>query len=182
MRINNYVQFCILTCLGLMLFSCSNNAEKGEIIKDFGSTFEVENPDFETVTAQDFKVVFDVGRQFDNPKKVNPLFNTAARYLNMHAKAGVPKENMKVALVVHGSAAIDLLKNSEYRKRYQIDNPNLPLLTALKKAGVDVILCGQTAAHRKIDKGDIHQDVQIALSAMTALVTLQNLEYRLINF
>lgn len=165
-----------------LLFSCTNKVEKGIIIPEFGTTYDVENPDFETITAQDYKVVFDVGRQFDDPKKVNPLFNTAARYLNMHAKAGVPKENIKVALVVHGGAANDLLRNSKYNELYQTDNPNLPLLTALNKAGVEIILCGQTAAHRKIVKNDVHENVQFALSAMTALVTLQNLEYQLINF
>lgn len=182
MQNKSHSKIVILLISFTLLLSCSTKTEKGTIIPEFGTTYEVKNPDFETVTAQDFKVVFDIGRQFDNPKKVNPLFNTAARYLNMHAKAGVPKENMKVALVVHGAAANDLLNNSKYNELYQTDNPNLPLLTALNKAGVAIILCGQTAAHRKINKDDVHENVQFALSAMTALVTLQNLEYRLINF
>lgn len=177
-----HLQKWLIIGVVLCCVSCAKEINKERIIEGYGTTYDVVNPNFETITAQDYKVVFDIGRQFEKPDKVNPLFNTAARYLNMHAKAGVPKDNMKVALVVHGSAALDLLNNAEYQKKYKTKNPNLPLLSELNKAGVEIILCGQTAAHRNIKKETIHPDVKIALSAMTALVTLQNLEYRLINF
>jgi intracellular sulfur oxidation DsrE/DsrF family protein len=130
----------------------------------------------------DLKVVFDIGRRFNDNTKINPLFNTAARYLNMHADAGVPLEKLHVALVIHGAAANDILKDVQYKAKYNIDNPNTPLLSALAEKGVKIILCGQTAEHRSIGKKDIHSKVQIALSAMTALVQLQNENYRLINF
>ncbi len=176
-----YATLFILAILPGLLF-CQNESKKGNTIKEFGKTYEVTNPDFKTDTKNEMKVVFDIGRSFDDSTKVNPLINTAARYLNMHANAGVSSENMKIALVIHGNAANDLLNNKKYIKKFGISNPNTPLISALTEKGVQVILCGQTAAYRNISKSDVHPNIQLALSAMTALVQLQNEHYRLINF
>ena len=160
--------------------------EAGNVINDFGKTYIVESPDFKTNTTETLKVVFDVGRSFDNPSKPNPLIETAARFLNMHEKAGVSIENMEVALVIHGAAANDLLIAEAYKEHNKLEtqdyNPNGKLITALAEKGVTIILCGQTAAHRNITKENLHPDVKLALSAMTALVQLQNDGFRLINF
>ncbi|MDY8135485.1 DsrE family protein [Aquimarina sp. 2201CG5-10] len=154
----------------------------GKIISEYGKTYQVQAPDFKTDIHSDLKAVFDIGRSFNDSTKVNPLINTAARYLNMHTESGVPFKNLKVALVIHGSAAFDILNNQMYKKKYGIDNPNAPLIKALSEKGVQIILCGQTAAYRKIIKKDVLPEIQFALSAMTALVQLQNNNYRLINF
>ncbi|GAA4272295.1 hypothetical protein GCM10022258_15890 [Aquimarina gracilis] len=156
--------------------------KKGAVISNYGKTYEVSSPDFKTDLQSDLKVVFDVGRTFEDNTKVNPLFNTAARYLNMHVDAGVSHEKLKVALVIHGSAAYDILNNAKYQEKYKVDNPNADLIAALSEKGVQIILCGQTAAYRQITKEDALPEIKFALSAMTALVQLQNENYRLINF
>ncbi|WP_378172690.1 DsrE family protein [Aquimarina sp. SS2-1] len=171
----------LLLALPAVIF-CQKEFKTGSVITDFGKTYEVKNPDFKTDIKNDLTVVFDIGRSFGDSTKVNPLINTAARYLNMHTNAGVPIKNLKVALVIHGSAANELLNNKSYQEKYGIDNPNTPLISALAEKGVQIILCGQTAAYRNISKSDVHPNIQIALSAMTALVQLQNNNYRLINF
>ena len=176
----------LLFCFSLISSVLAQKPQQGQVITDFGKTYNVPNPDFKTNINAPFKVVFDVGRNIDNPSQINPLLETAARFINMHKKSGVPLSSIQVALVVHGSAANDLLNKDEYNKRYEtneiIDNPNTPLICALNDSGVQIILCGQTAAFRKITKKILHPDVKIALSAMTALVQLQNDGYRLINF
>ncbi len=172
------VSYCILILLPVVLFS----QKEGKIITEYGKTFNVVQPDFKTDKNSEFKAVFDVGRTFKDSSKVNALINTAARYLNMHVGAGVPFDKLKVALVIHGSAANDILNNTKYKAKYGIDNPNAGLVSALSEKGVQIILCGQTAAHRNITKQDALPEIKFALSAMTALVQLQNENYRLINF
>ncbi|MFD2834340.1 DsrE family protein [Gramella sp. AN32] len=177
-------KFLLLMLIPLSSFiTNAQKPENGDLIPDFGKTIPIESPDFKTDTLHDMKVVFDVGRSFE-ASEVNKLIETVARYLNMHEKAGVHPENMKVAIVVHGAAPNDLLLNEYYIQRFkdQTSNPNLPLLDALAKNDVQIIVCGQSATAKGINKEMVHKDVQFALSAMTALVQLQNDNYRLIAF
>ncbi|WP_299261463.1 DsrE family protein [uncultured Aquimarina sp.] len=174
--------FLILLALLPGILFCQKESKPGSVITEFGKTYEVDNPDFKTNKTIELKAVFDVGRSFGDSTKVNPLINTAARYLNMHDNAGVPLDNLKVALVIHGSAANDILNNKNYKTKFGLNNPNDPLISALTKKGVQIILCGQTAAYRNISKSDVHPNIKFTLSAMTALVQLQNKNYKLINF
>ncbi|WP_108805539.1 DsrE family protein [Aquimarina sp. Aq107] len=174
--------FLFLLALQPGILFCQKEPKKGTIITEYGKTYDVKNPDFKTDLTNNLKAVFDVGRSFGDSTKVNPLINTAARYLNMHANAGVSVKKLKVALVIHGSAANDILNDENYNSKFGINNPNTALISALTEKGVQVILCGQTAAHRNISKSDTHPKVKFSLSAMTALVQLQNKDFRLINF
>ncbi|MBP7779856.1 MAG: DsrE family protein [Acidobacteria bacterium] len=145
---------------------------KGPIIADFGPVYAVPDPGLATPMLQELKLRFDVSETADDPKALSARLETAARFLNMHGKAGVSPERLKVAIVVHGTASKDVLSNDAYRKRHGIDNPNLPLLLALKKAGVRIYLCGQSAGSRGIAASEIAAPVEMALSAMTAHLVL----------
>lgn len=171
----------ILIILPTVLFS-QKELKTGDVIKEYGKTYTIEHTDFKTDTIHDLKVVFDIAQSSKDHTKVNPLINTAARYLNMHVDAGVSIKNLKVALVIHGDASNDILNDINYTAKFGLKNPNTPLLSSLTEHGVQVILCGQTAAYRNITKPDVHPNVQFALSAMTALVQLQNENYKFINF
>lgn len=56
-------------------------------------------------------------------------------------------------------------------------NPNLPLIEALKKAGVTVSVCGQAVAEHHFDYGWIANDVTLALSGLTTVTTLESQGY-----
>lgn len=154
----------------------------GPVIADYGAVFAIENPDFKIAMDREFKAVFDVMESPETHGSVNAGLETAARFLNMHARAGIPVEQLKVALVVHHAASKDILSDVAYRKRYGTDNPNQKLVQAILGAGGQVILCGQSAAGRGIAREEPIPNVQLALSAMTALIQLQDEGYRLIKF
>tara|TARA_R110002051_G_scaffold74908_1_gene136496 strand:+ start:7097 stop:7636 length:540 start_codon:yes stop_codon:yes gene_type:complete len=172
----------LLFYFSIISFSIAQEKVSGPIIPDFGTVYEVDNVDFKLDIHQEFKAVFDVMDTPEGHKKRNAYIETAARFLNMHVQAGMPLEQLKVAIVVHNLAVKDLLSNEAYRKRYNIDNPNLNLITALLDAGGQIIICGQSAISREISKEELIDGVQLSLSAMTALVQLQNNDYRLIKF
>jgi intracellular sulfur oxidation DsrE/DsrF family protein len=164
-------------------FAIESQAPKtGPVVAEFGPVYEVSKPDFETPIDQDYKVVFDVVSAPEDLSRVNPSIETAARFLNMHAAAGVPVERMHVAVVLHGAAGKYALEQDGFRKRFGRDNPSLTLLEQLRDAGVRVILCGQTAASRGFPRDELSGSVELALSAMTALITLQRDGYELIAF
>ena len=154
----------------------------GPVITGYGPHYPVAAPGFATITDSDYRVVFDVARSDQDADTVNPRIETAARFLNMHAANGVNPARMRLALVIHGAAAGDVLSDSAYKQRNGIANPNAPLIAQLADAGVEFIVCGQTAAYRGFSAEEFAPNVKQALSAMTALVTLQNNGYALIQF
>ncbi len=168
----------LLACTPL----CSQTKESGPIITGYGEVWSIENPDFKTYPSKEYKAVFDIMNSPETPDQLNKSIETAARFLNMHAQSGVPLSNLKVALVVHNMATKDLLKNSEYRSRYDTDNPNEELIKKLLDAGVTVVLCGQSSISRNVPVSDTIDGVELALSAMTALIQLQDDGYQLIKF
>lgn len=150
----------------------------GPVIEGFGAVFSIENPDFVTPLDREFKVVFDVSQAPEDRATLNRYINSVARFLNMHGQAGVPVENMHVALVLHGSAAKAVLTDEAYRARYGVDNPDRELLQALHHAGVRIVICGQSAASRGFPREEFLPEVELALSAMTAMVVLQGEGYQ----
>lgn len=174
--------FLVLFITFSSLISSQNNRIKGKIIKNFGETFDVKNVDIKTDITKEFKVIFDVSTSSKKTNVINKNIVTAARFLNMHANAGMKPEQLKVAITIHGGAWKDVLNDDAYFKRYGVKNPNSLLIKELKNAGVDIIICGQTASYREIDKKVILPEVKFALSAMTALLQYQNIGYTFIKF
>lgn len=174
----------LVAVLFLPLLAAPVSAQRadGPVIRSAGSVFAVPEPDFETPVDTDYRVVWDVRVGADSPDEVNQGLNTVARFLNMHARAGVPLERMDLAVVVHGTAGKDLLEDGPYRDAYGVDNPNRALLRELDAAGVRIIICGQTAVARGLPWDDLVPEAEVALSAMTAHAVLQGQGYTLNPF
>jgi len=147
---------------------------RGPVIADYGPVADV--PDAQPIPADThFKVIFDVSEAAANGQ-VNGGIESAARFLNMHARAGIPVENINIAIVVRGSAARDLTLHPRPGR----DNPNAPLIAALIANHVDIYVCGQAAAHAGIHTSDLLPGVHVALSALTEFALLQQQGYTLI--
>jgi intracellular sulfur oxidation DsrE/DsrF family protein len=153
----------------------------GPVITDFGRTAPVET-DFKIPKRAKFKVLYDT-KDATKPGEVNKSLTTAARFLNMHAKAGVPEKNMKLAVVFHGKGSFDLTRAEYYGSKYdEAENANAAIIKALLDKDVRIILCGQTAAFYGIKNEDLLPGVEMALSAMTAHAVLQQEGYTLNGF
>lgn len=153
----------------------------GPIFPEFGKIATIDS-DMKLPKRLRLKVSFDAAK----PGKVgatNKSFESIARFINMHAEAGVPLKRMDVALVVHGGAAHDLAGNAHYRAKYDgASNANAALIKALTEKGVKIYLCGQSAAYHDIEKSSLLPGVDMALSAMTAHAILQQDGYTLNPF
>lgn len=155
-----------------------------------GPVFADEGPNAEIASTMPipaeamFMVAMDVAERTSDGDAPNRTLISAARLINMHARAGVPVERTKVAVVVHGAAALDLLSEEAYAARFDgAANPNAAIIEALTSQGVRVILCGQSGAAQGIDETrDLAPGVEVALSAMTAHALLQQSGYTLNPF
>ena len=56
------------------------------------------------------------------------------------------------------------------------------MIRALFNSGAEIIFCGQSSVSRGFPRSETIEGVQLGLSAMTALIQLQNEGYRLIKF
>ncbi|WP_066961353.1 DsrE family protein [Microbulbifer sp. Q7] len=170
----------LLTILLNSPLALSAEFSKGPVIKNYGGVAEVKQT--VPLSGQErFKVVFDVSDQGDKDK-ANRRFESLARFLNMQARAGVPPEQIALALVVHGKAGFDLLNDQQFEEKFGAKNPNAPLLKALQEHGVTIHLCGQSAAYHRIENTHLLPGINMALSAMTANALLQQQGYTLNPF
>jgi len=169
-------------CAGVYAQQPAAEFTPGPMIEGYGRNAPVADLDFPAREGHVYKVVFDVSDGPEDPATPNRGFDTPARFLNMHARAGTPAEDLHVAVVVHGQAARGLQKNAAYKAQTGVDNPNIELLERLTAAGVEVVLCGQTAAYYGYSKDKLLPGVKTALSAMTALSVLQSQGYTLNPF
>jgi intracellular sulfur oxidation DsrE/DsrF family protein len=125
-----------------------------------------------------YRVLFDMASAPAKPNDINPILQTAARYLNTLAKAGVPAQRRRIAVIVHQGGTPAVLKNEAYKTRNGgQDNPNIAIIQALAKAGVEFHVCGQAVLGAKIDPKDIQPEIQIDLWALTTIVELEQHGY-----
>lgn len=153
----------------------------GPVFESFGPTAKVET-NIPIPEETMFKIAFDVTEKAE-PEKLNRSFESAARFINMHVAAGVPEKNIKLVIVVHGGAAIDLTSDAMFKSRNEgAANPSAAALAEMQKHGVEFHLCGQSAAAHKITNVDLLPGVKMSLSAMTSHALLQQQGYTLNPF
>lgn len=163
---------------------CAQQVEPtmGPAVQGYGPVYAVPEGVFKLSNDRHYKVSKDVSATADDPQALNRSIESAARFLNMQAQHGTAPEQIDMAVVVHGAAIKDLLTDGAYRKRFGVANPNTGLLSGLSGAGVQIFLCGQTAAARGFSPEELRADVRLALSAMAAHVQLQSDGFTLIPF
>lgn len=176
----------ILACMLIMGLGCAQApAETGEswknpIIEEYGKVRPYPDSAVQPEPGREYKILFDVTEAADSPDKVNPGFEHVARLINLFAWSGVPVEELKIVLVVHGSATSSVLQDEHYRKEHQVANPNTGLIAALKQAGVTLYVCGQALAHNGFETVWVNPDVTLSLAALTVLPLYQLEGYVLI--
>jgi intracellular sulfur oxidation DsrE/DsrF family protein len=149
----------------------SNSFTPGPVIEDYGPVADVDitAPVPEGVALRHS---FDVAKRADHGEP-NRTLVSAARFINMHARAGVGVDHIKVAVVVHGTAVHDVSGEA---------SRSTGLVAALIDHGVRIYVCGQSAAYYDVTTDDLLPGVEMALSAMTVHALLQQQGYSLNPF
>ncbi len=149
----------------------------GPVFTEFGPVADVPDADFTIPEDASFHVAFDVSGAAEEGK-LNRGFESAARFINMNARAGVEPMENRAALVVHGPAALDLLTDAAWVARDRGEaNPSGAMVREMIDHGVRFIVCGQSAAGQGVAKSELILGVELALSAMTAHALLQQHGY-----
>lgn len=171
----------LLGLLALSTIVFSDEPSLGPVIEGYGPTYPIDNRDVALEDGFVYRAVFDAARYSEDVTSLNPRLISVARFLNMHARNGVPLENIELAVVVHGAAVKNFLQHDAYQARYRVDNPNLELVMKLHDAGVRFFICGQSMAFGDVAKSELASPARVALSAMTVLTVLQSNDYALLQ-
>jgi len=144
----------------------------GPAIPDFGPIAAIDN-EMPIPEGTEFRISYDTNTRAEDGE-LNSTLTGAARFINMHAAAGVPVEDIHLAVVIHGQALHDVTTATA--------GPNADLVAALVEHGVDIYVCGQSAVWYDVDNDELLPGVTMALSAMTAHALLQQRGYTLNPF
>jgi intracellular sulfur oxidation DsrE/DsrF family protein len=167
----------VLTCSSLI-------AQEAQfpIVKGFGGIYEVPEATERPDPSLEYKILIDLISGTETPENVNRYVDNVARLMNLHGLAGVPKERLHVKVVVHGGAIFSILNNEKYQERFKVDNPNAPVFAALREAGADILVCGQSMIVRGLKKDDLVEGVEVAHSMLTTATTYVPQGYVMLRF
>ena len=150
----------------------------GPVITAYGGVAPVD-VEMAIPEGTEFRVVFDISNVAE-AGEVNRQLVSAARFLNMHVAAGIPEDQIHLAIVVHGGAVQDVSQINAYAPG---ETPaNTELVAELVAHGVEIYVCGQSAAYHDVTNDDLMPGVTMALSAMTAHALLQQRDYTINPF
>ena len=123
-------------------------------------------PDAAEPPREGAKVLLDLTSDEKKGEVLKGL-DRAATIANLYEQAGVgPSKGMR--LVAHGPATKAVLTDEAYARHGDgIGNPNRELIRHLRKAGVEVYVCGQALARQRFRTDEVSPDVTVAVSAAT---------------
>ncbi|MCA6078879.1 DsrE family protein [Fulvivirga sedimenti] len=147
----------------------------------FMGVIKTENTSLTYNEDIEYKVVIDVYDRIKDSTQINDALREAARTYNLNVANGVPAEKLKMAVVVHGGACQAILDDATYQDKYGVPNPNIPLIARMSEDGVKFYVCAQSIGILQIPRESLAPQIEVSLSAKTALITLDQMGYSYLN-
>jgi intracellular sulfur oxidation DsrE/DsrF family protein len=155
--------------VGALVAPGSLAAQSGEaLIRKLGAGPAQAAPTFPAPKDLHYRVAWHATQAPDSAHQIVAGFRSPANFLVMTDDNGVPRRNVHLALIVHGTATKSLLNNAAYKAMTGSDNASIPLLEALHEAGVEVVVCGVALVNRKVPRDQLLPFVKVATSATLA--------------
>jgi intracellular sulfur oxidation DsrE/DsrF family protein len=175
-------RFVHILSLAFFAFSLSAQERVAPVIKGFGAIYDIPTATVKPDPTQVYKIIVDVFTGAEDPSDLSFGLNNVARMINLHAVGGVTAGKIDVVLAMHGNATFATLNDEAYQKKFGVDNPNTPLVKALKDAGVKLVVCGQSLLARGILLEAVLSEIEIGTSMLTTVSTYQLKGYAVFRF
>ena len=167
----------VLLVMTVGLISAAQAADWTYPAIKYGPVHPLPNAGVQPDKSLTYKALFDVTSGSRKPDKPIGGLEHVARAVNVFASAGVPTRNLDFVIILHGPSTFAILSNAAYKKKFGVDNPNIPVIDALVKTGVHIDVCGQALAGLKIPHADVYSPVRIDLSALSTTVIYGDMGY-----
>ena len=143
-----------------------------DLIREMGRSPDIQGLTFAAPKHLTYKVSWDVTMGPEDAAEMVAGFRRPAGFLVQMDQQGVPRKNVQLAIIVHGTATRSLLNNAAYTAATGKDNASIALLEALNEAGVQIIVCGQALINRNVPRAELLPFVKVATSATAARAIL----------
>jgi intracellular sulfur oxidation DsrE/DsrF family protein len=150
------------------------------VIPEYGKISPIENPQERPDPNLDYKVVVNVTKAGEKGAPP-PELEKAAKVANLLAVYGVPANHRHIVAIIQGSATGAVMSAAAMQARGLGANPTIDLVAKLNAAGVRVDVCSQALAVAKITPAEVMSGIQVDLSALTTLTTLELKGYALLS-
>jgi len=181
-RIGTLQYAAILAVLPAIAFSGPWPPPRSPIIERASGYIAIPNAAVPLLKNRVYRAIFNATEAARKPTELLPALDRAGAELNALGVVGAPLSNAKFVIIFHGDALDGILDQTHYRAKFGVPNPNLQVLTELKRTGVALFVCGQNLAFAHVDPGSISRDVRVASGALIVLMTYQNQGYALLSF
>ena len=165
-----------LVC-GVMLVSAPIGAHAQSashpVISKFGGISPMPDAANKPAPGETLRAIFNITKPATEPSRPNPSLEKIARFINLTGSVGHRSQAGDLIAIIHGPATPIIMSDAAYRTRFNVPNPNLPLIAALREQGVQIHVCGQALAGNKISADDLSDGIVADLSAMTTLSIYQ---------
>lgn len=139
------------------------------LVPKFGGVHPRPDVDMQLDPKADYKVFVDVVSADPGSDQPYHSLQRLARLVNLMGYAKMPPSHVHIVALLDREAGLAALGDDAYRRydKKASGNPNLPLLHALQKAGVKLMVCSQAMAGMGLKDSDIDPSVTITLSGLT---------------
>lgn len=139
------------------------------LVPKFGGVHPRPDVDMQLDPKADYKVFVDVVSADPGSDQPYHSLQRLARLVNLMGYAKMPPSHVHIVALLDREAGLAALTDDAYRRhdKKSPGNPNLPLLHALQKAGVKLMVCSQAMAGMGLQDSDIDPSVTITLSGLT---------------
>lgn len=176
------MKFLLSVIAMLLLFNAEGQNNSSPVIPQADGFIVIPNAKIPPDKNRIYRAIYDATKASKDSSQIIPAINMAGSELNALGVSKIPLSHAKFAIVFHGAALNGILDDEHYKAKYGIANPNLKVLSELKKAGVQLFVCGQNLLGENIDPQIISPDVAVASDALIVLMAYQNDGYALISF
>lgn len=157
----------LLIAISMLSFSyCSSQSNSAPVIAQADGFIIIPNAKIPPDKNHIYKAIYDATKAPKDSSQILPALNMAGSELNALGVSKIPLSHAKFIVVFHGAALIGILDDEHYKAKFGIANPNLKVLSKLKKSGVQLFVCGQNLLAENIDPKTISSDVAVASDAL----------------
>lgn len=118
--------------------------------------------------AADYRIFVRVTDDGKHPHEAMHALDRLARLVNLMGVSKVPPAHVHIVALLDGEAVLAAATDATYQHFTKVaKNPNLPIVHALKQAGVSLLICGQALAMENLPDSAVDPAATVTLSALT---------------